>query len=157
MVYNGKPYEQMDDFGGIFGNTHIGIRICLGAHGSTPSPGSRNRKKHQVRQRSGRRRLFQLLTLVFSEKIHSQKIPTFFFNNTPWKKWTFWSNKKPWRFCVFFDDFLQKRVIFRFQYDKISPDWTFRRKRYVDCRLGDGCTDLCRGGVVNVERYPPVN
>ena len=25
MVYNGKPYEQMDDFGGtiIFGNTHI--------------------------------------------------------------------------------------------------------------------------------------
>ena len=27
MVYNGKPYEQMDDLGGntpIFGNTHIG-------------------------------------------------------------------------------------------------------------------------------------
>ena len=26
MVYNGKPYEQMDDLGGntpIFGNTHI--------------------------------------------------------------------------------------------------------------------------------------
>ncbi len=34
-VYNGRPYEQMDDLGGfstpIFGNTHIHTRICIPA------------------------------------------------------------------------------------------------------------------------------